>query len=537
MKTSTQQIEKTRSVDFTLLLSRMEEDIMAGRKQEVWRDVLTREAVWKRTDPEKQLRWARTAQMAGEVETAIRVFTYINHTRPEITEAWIERFELLLILDKRKEMAGLLAASKGHIGEKTYSSWLKLCNGLKKTVSNESIGDAITPFAELRRRQNAVRHYLSLFSGRKDCFARQWINKQEGKQGYVPVRRPIEEKDIEEHLSSRKTYGIYLIKSDATVKAAVIDVDIKKQFRNRKLKADEMSLIKRERSYLLSRITELSEKIGLKPVIEFSGGKGFHFWFFFSAPIPAGEAKRHLTDINKSISRDLTAFNLEVFPKQDQLSGKGLGNLVKLPLGVHRLSGKRSYFLKCHDRSTDAQLDFLSKVTPTDPARISPREKEGQDQKVMIHPRWQKWAEDYPELFKLETLCIPLAQIIATCREGNELSFREEKVLFQTIGFLPGAKTLLHYLMACLPDYNPHLVDFKLSRLRGTPLGCKRIHSLLNFNGDICPFEEKSEYAHPLLHIEAWNQGESGKSEKVENLTAALDNLKLAMSQVRRFLT
>jgi hypothetical protein len=44
--------------------------------------------------------------------------------------------------------------------------------------------------------------------------------------------------------------------------------------------------------------------------------------------------------------------------------------------------------------------------------------------------------------------------------------------------------------MAFLPDYNPHLVDFRLSRLRGTPLGCRRIHSLLSFTGEIydsCP--------------------------------------------------
>ena len=90
--------------------------------------------------------------------------------------------------------------------------------------------------------------------------------------------------------------------------------------------------------------------------------------------------------------------------------------------------------------------------------------------------------------------------------------------------------------MAFLSDYNPHLVDFKLSKIRGTPLGCKRIHSLLNFNGDICPFEGTPDYAHPLLHLKEWRRGKPAKSEKVENLQGAMENLKLAVLQVQRFL-
>ena len=109
-------------------------------------------------------------------------------------------------------------------------------------------------------------------------------------------------------------------------------------------------------------------------------------------------------------------------------------------------------------------------------------------------------------------------------------------MIFQTIGFLPRAKSLLHHLMAFLPDYNPHLVDFRLSSLRGTRLGCRRIHSLLSFTGDICPFDSKAQYAHPLLHLGQWKEGLPKKAEKVENLSSALENLKLAVAQVERFL-
>ena len=536
MKPSTQQIEKSRSLDFTLLLSRMEGDIMRGKNQDAWRKILVREDVWKKADLPMQRRWARAAQMAGEVETALLVLSHINGVRPDMREAWLERIDILLILDKREEIAAVAAAARGHVDEKTYTSWIGLCDRPNNSIDPKEMTEAMTPFGELKRRQKAIALYLGLFSGREDCFARQWVDKKEGKQGYVPVRRPMEERDVEDHLKGRKTYGIYLIRADETVRVAVIDADLVKQFRNGKLKAEDKDLIKREQSYLLSRTMELAETIGLKPLVEFSGGKGFHFWFFFASPINAGEAQAHINGIKNTISRDLTAFNLEVFPKQAQLSGKGLGNLVKLPLGIHKLSGRKSYFLECNDRSMEAQLDFLAKVAPAQPSQIRGRKADVPNEKVMVHPRWQKWADDYPELSRLERVCPPMAQLIAACRQGKALSLREEKILFQTVGFLSRSKTLLHHMMAFRSDYNPHLVDFKLSRVRGAPLGCKRIHSLLSFNGDMCPFEGTPDYAHPLLHLKEWARGIPAKAEKVESLQAAMENLKLAVSQVQRFL-
>ena len=213
-----------------------------------------------------------------------------------------------------------------------------------------------------------------------------------------------------------------------------------------------------------------------------------------------------------------------------------MGNLVKLPLGIHRVSGKRSYFMECHDRSMEAQLDFLMRLQPLRPVAATVQRLTQNKKKVLVHPRLQKWAEAWPELHRLETLCPPLGQIIASCRQGRDLSAREEKTVFQTIGFLPRGKSLLHHLMMSTPEYNPHLVDFKLSKLRGTPLGCKRIHSLLGFTGDMCPFDDEEGYAHPLLHVGEWKNRGRSKSEKIENLQSALDNLKLAVSQVQRFM-
>jgi hypothetical protein len=48
-----------------------------------------------------------------------------------------------------------------------------------------------------------------------------------------------------------------------------------------------------------------------------------------------------------------------MFPKQDSLNGKDLGNLMKLPLGINRKTGNRSYFVR-----NDCPYDQLREVDP-----------------------------------------------------------------------------------------------------------------------------------------------------------------------------
>ena len=192
---------------------------------------------------------------------------------------------------------------------------------------------------------------------------------------------------------------------------------------------------------------------------------------FFSAPVKPDKIRGILENIRRSVSGDISAFNMEVFPKQDYLKGKGLGNLVKLPLGVHRLTGKRSYFTKCRFRTLEAQLDFLSGVKMTSPEDLEKVDNETAPGTLFLHPRWEAYARSFPELISLETKCPPLAQIISACRNGKSLTLREEKIILQTIGFLPRSKTLMHHLFSSVPEYNPHLVGLQTEPGERNPPG------------------------------------------------------------------
>lgn len=528
-----------KATDYRLILATLEKRLLAAELTAGDRAFLARSDIWQNMNTEQKVRWASLAQMAGEVDTALTVLEAVNRSNPDQAGAWKTRLELLGILGRRREIAALLPQAKNFIEDEIFNAYSGNLDGAPDGLTApEDAPFSSEPFERLHLRQKRIDRYLSLFSGRNGVFARQWVDRNAGKQGYVPVRRGFTRQDAEDHLGGRKTYGIYLLKEDNTVSVGAIDADLKGDFRKTPLTADIRRQVQREKIYMVSRIKELAENAAANTLVEFSGGKGFHFWFFFKPPAPADSVRGFLTGLVDAVVGDLSVFSLEVFPKQDRLTGKGLGNLIKLPLGVHRLTGKTSCFPECADRSMDAQLDFLSAISPVSPDNLAAAAHPGKKDALFIHPRWKEWAEAYPDLFALERKCPPLGQMISLCRNGGTLAQREERVMLQTIGFLPRAKRLLHYLLGTSPEYNPHLVDFKISRLRGTPLGCRRIHSLLSYQGDFCEFAMHYKYRHPLLHIEGWRDEPSeAKAEKVEKLSGALENLRTAIDQVLIFMT
>lgn len=518
-----------------LLLDRIESKILAEGLSDKEIQALRTRSIWSRLDAADRMRWADAAQMAGEADTALAVLESLARETPDNASFWNRLLELLSLLGRGSALSRVLAAARHHLGPDFGSDqpWLDVPGGLAD--EDRDLAAAAAPFEELHQRQDAVNRFLALFSGRKDSFARQWANRAEGRSGYVPVKSAMSRADVEEHLAGKMTYGIYLMQQDARVKTAVIDADLRPRFRDKPLSAEEKGQVRRESAWMVSRVRELSLVHDARPLLEVSGAKGFHFWYFFNPAANAATVRSVLDSIGREVGGDLQVFGLEIFPKQDRLTGKGFGNLVKLPLGIHRMTGKRSYFPECKNRSIDAQLAFLETVKTVDPKRfVVDSSRPGAE--IVVHPRLAPWVETYPELHRLQTRCPPLGQIMALCMERKELSVREEKVFYQTLGFLDRGREYLHHLLGHVPEYNPHMVDYRLSRLRGTPLGCKRIHGLLSFAGPYCRFARPNDYLTPLLHVDGWQAEAPPLSGKAEDLKSALSGLRTAMVQVERFL-
>jgi len=477
------------------------------------------------------------AQQHGLIDQSLALLTWSNENRVSFKPAWKLHFETLLMLGRVEELVQLQARASVHFSADILASWPSAEQALTEpVVGNKKAVEE--PFLSMRRDEENITLFMQLFRGREDAFARQWSDRNREKQGYVPVRHPMMPTDISNHLAGNKTYGIYLLNSDSQVYTGVIDVDLKKNLRDPVQYKKNKDSIRRESIYLHQRIEELAKKHNLSCIAEVSGGKGYHFWFPMEEPVDAGTMRRALQQLSTAIQGDISCFQLEIFPKQDRVSGKGFGNLVKLPMGIHRGSGKPSWLVRATDREQSSQFEYLRGISPATAAALAKLAGIHKTGKVIVHPRHAKWAGEFPELATLESRCSMLGQIMASTRSGRTLSVREEKILMGTLAHLPRGRHFLHHLYAGLPEYNRPLLDYKISRVRGTVLGCKRIHSLLEqHSSDLpCNFDiDDNGYPHPLRHIEDFD--DSGpRSEKVENLKDALGCLHTAIKQVERFM-
>lgn len=147
---------------------------------------------------------------------------------------------------------------------------------------------------------------------------------------YAPVMEMPTERLIEKHLSGESVIGAYTLRPDNTVSWMVFDIDS-----NDIEKARDLT---RKISSLLQEIPH---------GVEFSGGKGYHIWIFFKSPVPAENVRNLGNEVRDRIGAKISGdTHVEVFPKQDRLTPHNpLGNLVKIPLGVHPLTGARSFFI------------------------------------------------------------------------------------------------------------------------------------------------------------------------------------------------
>ncbi len=169
----------------------------------------------------------------------------------------------------------------------------------------------------------AVHLLAECLAGRPDAYA---IQKKNGE--YLAIRQPLTHQLLKKHVLGSVTIGTYVLNSRSLARYGVYDFDD-------------------QTPHTLAAIIWLRrwfDHWGITLAVEFSGKKGFHVWIVLKARIPAFKIV-HLLKVALNKFEDETGGQLavEVFPKQTMLTD--LGSLVKLPWGVHRVSGKRSFFL------------------------------------------------------------------------------------------------------------------------------------------------------------------------------------------------
>lgn len=202
--------------------------------------------------------------------------------------------------------------------------------------------------------------FLSLFKGRDDVFAIRW--EKEGKSGYTPAYElnweefsryktsggtlkdfpnkqfsRLTEQRIINHLSGKEVIGLYPLLADNSSWFVVADFDENLASKNKWTEECQVFI-------------NACQQLKIPAYLERSrSGKGGHVWIFFASNFPAFKSRKIILHILESTGI-ISAFDKNsnydrVFPNQDYHTGKGLGNLIALPLQKKALENNNSCFI------------------------------------------------------------------------------------------------------------------------------------------------------------------------------------------------
>jgi tetratricopeptide (TPR) repeat protein len=188
------------NIDWELLLRKLKNLLLKDEKDPQLETLLEDETVWSQLPSDKALQWSEIAQAAGKHDLGLKVLESALTKDPDNIGLWEAKTKLLEFLLRRSSRS-------------------------ENFNDGSAVEDLATPFTSFRRMEKYLEIYMSIFKGKEDAFARQWADRQNRTHGYYPVRRPLTEKDVQDHLEGKQTYGIYLLHRDNTVSVAVIDAD------------------------------------------------------------------------------------------------------------------------------------------------------------------------------------------------------------------------------------------------------------------------------------------------------------------------
>ena len=218
-----------------------------------------------------------------------------------------------------------------------------------------------------------IQLFKSVFRGREDVFALRWENGK--KSGYMPAYTydpylyrahkmrggtfqnypdkrylPLSDKEIEKHLKGEQLVGIYPLLQENTSWFIVADFD------------DDNWL---EECKTFLKVCHENE---IPAYLERSrSGQGGHIWIFFEQPYPAIRIRKIILSLLEksgvfSVFDKCSSFD-RLFPNQDFLSGKGLGNLIALPLYKKTVEQGNSCFLDIDTfQPVQDQFEFLKNI-------------------------------------------------------------------------------------------------------------------------------------------------------------------------------
>jgi len=180
-----------------------------------------------------------------------------------------------------------------------------------------------------------------MFCHRNEVYAQQFQDSS-GKWGFSKMLDYIRRETVIDHITGKKTIGVYEIGLDDDVTWGCFDVDSHGDGETGEVARDKVR-----------SLCDVLEVYGVPFMLEASGSPGsYHIWIFFKRT-RTYNAYRFM----RQVAREAKVKGIEIWPKQKKLDKNGkFGNLVKLPICLHNKTGARSAFL---DAETFEPLEGL----------------------------------------------------------------------------------------------------------------------------------------------------------------------------------
>ncbi len=520
---------------------------------------------------EHYVEWGLIAEELEDLEKASQIYEELLQREPQNPTALYHLGLLCLERGERDRAVGLLQRTLRAQPERAAAAFeLAQCyaedelwglaadayeRGLGRDPANEDARIALKvvkarmqELAQLPKSETPVGHGPArrmrvLFAGRENVHARQWIDEN-GRVGYSPVHEPLAEPLLALHLQGSATLGAYPVRADQTVLFGAVDIDVRK---SALAKGEEGEPVAAQLQEIVQadarRLARQFEQLHLPVYAEDSGYKGVHLWLFLAEPVPAAAVKRFLEAIVQRVGPPAPELQWEVFPKQEQVTADQLGNLIKLPLGIHLKTGRRCLFTDLEGRIYSDQEDFLERVQQVE------RQAFDQAASRLVAPPGpggatgsaQDLRAAFPEYEALFKGCPVLIALMEKAVSTHHLTHDERLVLKCFLGHLgEGGRRLIHGIVGHCLDYSESITQQQIERTPPSPISCPKIRQRLpdvtSTVNCACVFElPAGGYPSPLLHLEpTFTAGRSHKAERHEALVDQYVNLRREHQRLSR---
>ena len=364
---------------------------------------------------------------------------------------------------------------------------------------------------------NGVVHlFYELFVGREDTYTEEYMAQRRVSE---QKNEPLTEEVVREHLCGKRTVGTYVRRPNNTAKYLVLDFDVSKKVSLKySTESPEFAQYMKQCFQVMAETWKELSRMGLQSYVEYSGGRGYHIWIFFTEWIPVRYIQA-LSEIivEKTEKVQAEEINVEYFPDDRKLRAGKTGQSIKLPLGLHPKSGQTGYFLDEGFRQVTELSVYLKNIAKSSLPAVKriiglfggQKKNEvgaGSDREMILDRELDGFGKLSAEVRTVLEHCSLMCYLCQKARKTGYLSHFERQSILYVFGHMgEEGGEFVHQVMAYTLNYQYQVTDRFLRKLPEKPVSCIKLREqyrqITAEIGCTCNFKRtKNCYPSPVLH-------------------------------------